>query len=235
MYRVDYLTDTQERILRCIREHIADHGEAPTMQQIGVAVGVLHVTWGAAGGLDIAALFLAGGMGGMWSARQTVRRATVLGSVLLTLGSAGLAAAIVLPSPVVYACGAVVAGSGVGLTYNGSLRAIGEVTTAQSRSEVFSAVYVVSYAALSLPALAAGLLAPAWGLGTTSVLYAAFVGSLSLLALVHAARSQADGPTGRDTGFPRGVDALTARAGRSGRAGPDRSPTSGDGSPPKIR
>ncbi|KOV89144.1 MULTISPECIES: LexA family protein [unclassified Streptomyces] len=40
MHRVDYLTDTQERILRCIRQHIADHGEAPTMQQIGAAVGM---------------------------------------------------------------------------------------------------------------------------------------------------------------------------------------------------
>ncbi|POX57859.1 hypothetical protein C3492_41335 [Streptomyces sp. Ru62] len=33
------LTDTQERILRCIRQHIADHGQAPTMQ-IGAAVGM---------------------------------------------------------------------------------------------------------------------------------------------------------------------------------------------------
>ena len=40
MHRVDYLTDTQERILRCIRRHIADHGQAPTMQQIGAAVGM---------------------------------------------------------------------------------------------------------------------------------------------------------------------------------------------------
>jgi repressor LexA len=40
MRRVDHLTDTQERILRCIGRHIADHGEAPTMQQIGAAVGM---------------------------------------------------------------------------------------------------------------------------------------------------------------------------------------------------
>ncbi|MFI9248240.1 LexA family protein [Streptomyces sp. NPDC053086] len=40
MYRVDYLTATQERILRYIREHISEHGEAPTMQQIGEAVGM---------------------------------------------------------------------------------------------------------------------------------------------------------------------------------------------------
>jgi repressor LexA len=39
-HRVDYLTDTQERILRCIREAIADRGEAPTVQEIGDQVGM---------------------------------------------------------------------------------------------------------------------------------------------------------------------------------------------------
>ncbi|ALO91536.1 hypothetical protein SHL15_0330 [Streptomyces hygroscopicus subsp. limoneus] len=60
-------------------------------------------------------------------------------------------------------------------------------------------------------------MAPAWGLRTTSLLYVAFVGSLSLSlpALAHAALSQAGGPTGRDTASPRGADALTARTGRS--------------------
>ncbi|MEU7305301.1 MFS transporter [Streptomyces sp. NPDC007206] len=180
-----------------------------------VVTGVLHVGWRAAGGMDIAALFLAGGLGGMWSARYTVRRATLLGGVLLTLGSAGLAVAITLPSPYVYACGAVVAGLGVGLTYNGNLSAIGQVTTAQSRSGVFSAVYVVSYAALSLPALAAGLLAPVWGLRTTSLLYVGFVGSLSLITLVRAAGSPADRPVHRGAASPGGAGTPTVPTGRT--------------------
>ncbi|MFF4845580.1 LexA family protein [Streptomyces collinus] len=37
---MDHLTDTQEHVLRCIREHIAAHGEAPTVQEIGEAVGM---------------------------------------------------------------------------------------------------------------------------------------------------------------------------------------------------
>jgi repressor LexA len=40
MHRVDYLTDTQERILRVIRQHIAEQGEAHTYAQIGAAVGM---------------------------------------------------------------------------------------------------------------------------------------------------------------------------------------------------
>jgi SOS-response transcriptional repressor LexA len=39
-HRVDYLTVTQERILRCIRQAITDRGEAPTVAEIGEAVGM---------------------------------------------------------------------------------------------------------------------------------------------------------------------------------------------------
>jgi repressor LexA len=39
-YKVEHLTDTQERILRCIRQAIADRGEAPTVQEIGDRVGM---------------------------------------------------------------------------------------------------------------------------------------------------------------------------------------------------
>ncbi|WP_181139121.1 MFS transporter [Streptomyces sp. Ru72] len=157
---------------------------------------VLHVRSGAAGGLSIAALFLANSVGGLWSVRQTARRATLLGAVLLTLGASGLAVAIAVASPAVYVGGSVVAGLGVGLTFNGNLRAVSAVTTAKSRAEVFSAVYVISYAALSLPALAAGLAAPSWGLETTGYLYVGFVGALSLGAALHAGRSRARRPTG---------------------------------------
>ncbi|MGW0920048.1 LexA family protein [Streptomyces sp. NPDC002755] len=39
-HRVDHLTDTQERILRCIRQAIVDRGEAPTIAEIGEVIGM---------------------------------------------------------------------------------------------------------------------------------------------------------------------------------------------------
>lgn len=39
-HRVDYLTSTQEQILRCIRESIAERGEAPTVREIGTQAGM---------------------------------------------------------------------------------------------------------------------------------------------------------------------------------------------------
>ena len=149
---------------------------------------VLHVRFGAAGGLSITVLFIANSAGGLWAARRPARGATLLGAVLLSLGAAGLAAALVFASPSVFIGGSIVCGLGVGLTFNGALRGISAATTAKSRSEVFSAAFVVSYAALGVPALAAGLAAPSWGLATTSYVYIAFVGALSLSAALHAGR-----------------------------------------------
>jgi len=132
---------------------------------------VLHVGFGAAGGLSIAVLFLANSAGGVWAVRHAPRAATSLGAVGLVLGSAGLAAALALTSVIVFV--------------------IGAATNAKTRSEVFSAAYVVSYTALSVPSLAAGLLAGWWGLESTAYLYIAFVAVLSVLAAVHAGRPQA--------------------------------------------
>lgn len=39
-YKVEHLTPTQERVLRCIRESIVDRGEAPTVVEIGKQVGM---------------------------------------------------------------------------------------------------------------------------------------------------------------------------------------------------
>ncbi len=149
---------------------------------------VVHVGFGAAGGLSITVLFIANSVGGLWAARRPARSATLLGTVLLSLGAAGLAAALVFASPSVFIGGSIVSGLGVGLTFNGTLRSISEATTTESRSEVFSAAFVVSYAALGLPSLAAGLVAPVWGLETTSYLYISFIGALSLSATLHAGR-----------------------------------------------
>ena len=149
---------------------------------------VLHVRFGAAGGLSIAVLFIANCAGGLWAVRRPARSATLMGTVLLTLGAATLAAALVFASPPVFVGGSIVSGLGVGLTFNGTLRSISGATTAKSRSEVLSAAFVVSYAALGLPSLAAGLAAPFFGLKNTSYLYISFIGVLSLSATLHAGR-----------------------------------------------
>ncbi|WP_405955142.1 hypothetical protein [Streptomyces phaeochromogenes] len=38
--RGDHLTEREERILRCIRDSIAERGEAPSVREIGRSVGL---------------------------------------------------------------------------------------------------------------------------------------------------------------------------------------------------
>jgi dipeptide/tripeptide permease len=163
-------------------------------------------------------LFIANSAGGLWAARRPARRATLLGAVLLTLGAAGLAAALVFASASVFIGGSIVAGLGVGLTFNGTLRAISGASTAKSRSEVFSAAFVVSYAAMGVPSLAAGLAAPSWGLETTTYLYISFIGALSLSATLHAGRHLASRPDqSRPSRVPSPAEAVDRRDDRTRR------------------
>lgn len=39
-HRIEHLTPAQERILAFIRRSIVDHGEAPTLEEIGVEFGL---------------------------------------------------------------------------------------------------------------------------------------------------------------------------------------------------
>ena len=149
---------------------------------------VLHLQLPAAGGLTIAVLYLAVSVGGMWSARHGTRTATILGAALMTAGSVSLALGLATDSLGEFAVAALAIGLGVGLTFNGNLRAMSAVTSAKTRSETLAATYVASYASLSVPTLAAGILTPFFGLEATGFAFIAFVGVLSATAFAHALR-----------------------------------------------
>jgi MFS family permease len=171
---------------------------------------VLHVQFGAIGGLCITVLFIANCAGGLSAAQIPAQQATILGAILMAIGTAGLATALVFASASFFTGAAIIAGLGVGLTFNGTMRSISGTTSAASRSQVFSVVFVVSYAALGLPSLAAGLAAQSWGLKSTTYAYLAFIAALSLIAAMHAARRLTLQPAAepRDTAA-RGMSART--------------------------
>lgn len=53
---------------------------------------------------------------------------------------------------------------------------------------MISAIYVVAYLAMSVPAIAAGLAVPHLGLRTTTLIFSAVVAALATLAALGAAR-----------------------------------------------
>lgn len=151
-----------------------------------LARDTLHVEYAAAGGLTIAALYVAVTAGGLWAVRLAGRTTAILGAALMAGGAAALALALTTASTIEFVAAALAIGLGVGLTFNGNLRAIGSVTAPEARSETFAAVYLLSYASLSVPTLIAGIVAPEWGLETTTLAFLGFIGAFALVALVVA-------------------------------------------------
>ncbi|GGF41865.1 MFS transporter [Marmoricola endophyticus] len=116
-------------------------------------------------------------------------RVMTLGIGALVAGVALTQVAVGADSLVGFFVGTAVAGVGFGAGFQGGLRTVVPLTRPHERAGVLSVLYVVSYSAFGVPAVAAGaLLARGGGLRTTSVEYAAAVAVLALLALAGLVR-----------------------------------------------
>jgi predicted MFS family arabinose efflux permease len=112
------------------------------------------------------------------------------GSVALSIGTALIVIAAAVDSSVVYLAGAVVGGAGFGLAFLGGLRALTSVIPNEHRAAVMSAFYIVSYSALSLPAVASGVAVGSLGLRSTFELFGGAVAALALVAAFQAWRTR---------------------------------------------
>ena len=88
-----------------------------------------------------------------------------------------------------FALGTAIAGVGFGAGFQGALRSVVARIAAHERASVMSVLFVISYLALGVPAVAAG-----WGLArqgdivTTALEFGATVIALALLALLGTRR-----------------------------------------------
>ncbi len=79
--------------------------------------------------------------------------------------------------------GTAIAGSGFGPAFSGAYRTIIVSATEEDRAELVAATYTMSYTALGVPALAAGIAATHYGLRDTALVYAVGVALLAASAL----------------------------------------------------
>ncbi len=110
---------------------------------------------------------------------RTPRQITIYGTTMLALGTALTLVALHAESLTGFLLAAVVAGSGFGTSFLGIMRSISNTVGPDQRGELFSSVFVVSYLAFGLPAVAAGFAAPHLGLETTATIYGLVVVVLS--------------------------------------------------------
>ncbi|HEU5267684.1 MAG TPA: MFS transporter [Jatrophihabitans sp.] len=118
-----------------------------------------------------------------------------LGTTLLFAGALLFAVALATTSLTVFVLGAVIAGAGFGPAFLGAFRTVSQLAQPHERAALISAIFVVSYLALSVPAVIAGVLITDVGLRSTSLGYGAVVAAVAggtLLHERHAARGAAE-------------------------------------------
>ncbi|EAP99075.1 Major facilitator superfamily protein [Janibacter sp. HTCC2649] len=130
-------------------------------------------------GSVVAVLTGTGALSSFLFRNRTPRQITIYGTTMLALGTALTLVALHAESLTGFLLAAVVAGSGFGTSFLGIMRSISNTVGPDQRGELFSSVFVVSYLAFGLPAVAAGFAAPRLGLETTATIYGLVVVVLS--------------------------------------------------------
>jgi len=112
-------------------------------------------------------------------------RVMVYGAFALIAGTAASIGALGIQSAAGFFLATAVAGSGFGAGFQGAVRTVLPTAKAHERAGVLSVVFVVSYNAMGLPAMAAGfLVSRGSALLATAQVFGVVVSALSALALV---------------------------------------------------
>ncbi len=112
------------------------------------------------------------------------------GSLALAAGMALIVAAAASESALLFVLGAIVAGGGFGVAFLGGLRSLSVAIPPEHRGATMSAFYVVAYASLSLPAVAAGLVVGSLGVQETFEIFGSAIIVLALLVAEEAWRTR---------------------------------------------
>jgi MFS family permease len=148
-----------------------------------------HSTSSLLGGGIVALLTGSGFVAALTTQRVAARRAMLGGCAMLAAGSALTALALLLESPPVFYLSTATAGVGFGTAFLGAFRTLTALAPPADRGGLVSAVYIVAYVSLSVPAVIAGLVAGRVVLRSTAIGYSATVSAVALAALVATARA----------------------------------------------
>lgn len=147
-----------------------------------------HQTSALAGGLVVVALQGTSAVTAVLARDWTIDQALQRGPVLLITGVALALVGAATHSVWLFFAASIVAGIGFGPSFSGALRMLTGLSPAAARAEVVTAIYVVSYLALSIPAVLAGLSVSRFGLAATTYVYGAIVIVLETVAMLGSLR-----------------------------------------------
>jgi hypothetical protein len=108
-----------------------------------------------------------------------------IGAAALVGGVAGVLASLSLASLALFMVGTAIAGAGFGAAFQGAIRTVVAAAAATERAGVLSLLFVLSYLAMGVPAIAAGARFAATGdIAATAQEFGAAVLVLAALALI---------------------------------------------------
>jgi predicted MFS family arabinose efflux permease len=162
-----------------------------------LALVLLHSHSHVIGGLLPATFFLLSAPASVATRNWSGRLAVLTGTLLLAAGALVTLAGIRTSSPALLFGGSAVVGLGFGPAFVGTLRTLAPLASPSARGGLFAAVFVVSYLALAVPAVLAGLATTRWGLRDSASGCAIILVLLALAAAALTARSpRASGTVG---------------------------------------
>jgi hypothetical protein len=135
------------------------------------------------GGLVVAALTFSGAVAVVALRKLAPEKMFLLGIITLALGVLTTLAGVQYQNVGVMLFGTVGGGTGFGTVFSGTLRSVLPFAQPGERAGLLSAYFVVGYLSFSLPALAAGFLAPIVGLTRTADFYGVGVILLAITSL----------------------------------------------------
>jgi len=106
----------------------------------------------------------------------------IRGCLLMLAGAIITYLAIATRIPAGFLLGTAVAGAGSGLAFLGALRMVTSQVDPNERAGIIAAIYIVSYLAMALPALLAGVATSRFGLEQTAQVYSVAVAVLTAVA-----------------------------------------------------
>jgi hypothetical protein len=148
---------------------------------VRVATGV---TLPLVGGLVVSALTLSGALSVLSLRSVPADRMLRGGIIALAIGVAITLAGVQAQLAWLMLAGTVVAGTGFGAAFSGSMRTVLPLAKADERAGLLSAFYVEGYLSFSLPAVLTGFLAPIVGLTVAADVYGAAVIVMALASLL---------------------------------------------------
>jgi predicted MFS family arabinose efflux permease len=141
-------------------------------------------------GIAVFALAGSGSLAQLVFGRSSPWAGAAAGSVALALGVLVMVGAAADDSSALFIAGAVIGGAGFGVAFLGALRALSAAIGHEHRAAVMSALYIVAYTSISIPAVLAGIADDSWGLLPTFEVFGSVVAVVALVVAFEAWRTR---------------------------------------------